>query len=147
MPQKSNEQQNQAKRLGILGETIVQAFLLEHADFCYPTCDSHPADLIVELGSALYKVQVKSRNPSKEGKFTFPIEAYRKISKTHANYHCELLAFVFLPSKRIYFKANTASQQYYIYSKKHIKKDMEIISFQEALNQLSSIPVLNSLLD
>ena len=76
MPSKSNEQQNQAKRLGILGETIVQAFLLEHADFCYPTCDSHPADLIVELGSALYKVQVKSRNPSKEGKFTFPIESH-----------------------------------------------------------------------
>jgi hypothetical protein len=101
----------------------------------------------VELGSALYKVQVKSRNPSKEGKFTFPIESHRRVSKTHANYHCELYAFVFLPSKRIYFKANTASQQYYIYSKNHIKKDMELTSFQEALNQLSSIPVLNSLLD
>ena len=49
---KSSEQHQSNSRLGALGESLVQTFLLEYCDWCYPTQDKHPADLLVELGSA-----------------------------------------------------------------------------------------------
>ena len=148
MPKKTIEQQQSAQRVGILGETIVQAFLLGVADFCYQTQFGHPADLIVEFGNnTLYKVQVKTRNLGAKGKYSFPIEHHRKISETHKHYHIDLFAFVFLPSRNILFKANTSTQKYFIFDKKVIQEGMEIESLQTALEQLSSIPIISNLLD
>ena len=67
---KSSEQHQSNSRLGALGESLVQTFLLEYCDWCYPTQDKHPADLLVELGSAKYTVQVKTRKETKEGKLS-----------------------------------------------------------------------------
>ena len=69
MPRKTSDQHQNNSRLGALGESLVQTFLLEYADFCYPTQEKHPADLMVEFGSAKYTVQVKSRRATKEKKF------------------------------------------------------------------------------
>ena len=59
MPRKTSDQHQNNSRLGALGESLVQTFLLEYADFCFPTQEKHPADLIVEFGNAKYTVQVK----------------------------------------------------------------------------------------
>ena len=144
---KSNQENHNAKRLGSLGESLVKSCLLEYSDFCYETCESHPADLIVEFGNALYKVQVKSRNKSKEGKYTFPIENHRSKSDTHKHYHCDIYAFVFFPGKRILFVPNSSSQKYFIYQEAAIVDGMELASLQDTLGSLSQIPILDNLLD
>jgi len=68
MAKKTSEQHQANSRLGALGESFVQTFLLEHCDWCYKTQEKHPADLVVELGSAKYTIQVKSRRETKKGK-------------------------------------------------------------------------------
>ena len=146
MPNISQNQQNSANRLGTLGESLAQSCLLEYADFCFPTTDGHPADLILEISNALYRVQVKTRSMSKEGKYTFPLETHRSKSDIHANYKCDLLAFVFMPDKRIIFKANISAQQYFVYTTKNLIDNIEYLSLTESLNSLSSIPVVNSIL-
>ena len=145
MPRKSNNQQNNHNRLGSLGEAIAHSYLLEFSDFCYPTCEGHPADLIVEFGSALYKVQVRSRNRSENGKYTFPLDSHRKKSDTHKKYHCELYAFIFFPEKRILFKANNTQQRYFIFRQEHLIDGMEEISLKQSLEDLSKKPVIDHL--
>jgi len=148
MPRKTSDQHQNNSRLGALGESLVQTFLLEYADFCFPTQEKHPADLIVEFGNAKYTVQVKSRRATKEKKFVFAAENSRSMSGTYKNYHCDILAFVFFydEHKRILFKSNTSSQNYFTFDKKIITDTMEIDSLQESLDTLSSVPVLNPII-
>ena len=148
MPKKTSDQHQANSRLGALGESLVQTFLLEYADFCFPTQEKHPADLIVEFGSAKYTVQVKSRRATKEKKFVFASENSRSMSDTYRNYSCDLLAFVFFydDQKRIMFKSNTSSQNYFTFDKKVITDTMELDSLQESLDTLSSVPVLNPII-
>ena len=148
MPRKTSDQHQNNSRLGALGESLVQTFLLEYADFCFPTQEKHPADLIVEFGSAKYTVQVKSRRATKEKKFVFASENSRSMSDTYRNYSCDLLAFVFFydDQKRIMFKSNTSSQNYFTFDKKVITDTMELDSLQESLDTLSSVPVLNPII-
>jgi hypothetical protein len=147
MAKKTSEDHQSNSRLGALGESLVQTFLLEYADFVYPTQEKHPADLMVEFANAKYTVQVKSRRESKEGKYTFASETSRSMSETYKNYHCDILAFVFFSQehKRILFKPNTTSQTYFTFDKKIITPDLEIDSLQETLDTLSQVPVLNPL--
>ena len=147
MPRKTSEDHQNNSRLGAFGESLVQTFLLEYADFVYPTQDKHPADLMVEFANAKYTVQVKSRRESKEGKYTFASETSRAMSETYKNYHCDILAFVFFSEehKRILFKPNTTSQTYFTFDKKIITPNLEIDSLQETLDTLSQVPVLNPL--
>ena len=148
MPKKTSDQHQNNSRLGALGESLVQTFLLEYADFCFPTQEKHPADLIVEFGNAKYTVQVKSRRATKEKKFVFASENSRSMSDTYRNYSCDLLAFVFFydDQKRIMFKSNTSSQNYFTFDKKVITDTMELDSLQESLDTLSSVPVLNPII-
>lgn len=148
MPRKTSDQHQNNSRLGALGESLVQTFLLEYADFCFPTQEKHPADLIVEFGNAKYTVQVKSRRATKEKKFVFASENSRSMSDTYRNYSCDLLAFVFFydDQKRIMFKSNTSSQNYFTFDKKVITDTMELDSLQESLDTLSSVPVLNPII-
>ena len=148
MPRKTSDQHQANSRLGALGESLVQTFLLEYADFCFPTQEKHPADLIVEFGNAKYTVQVKSRRATKEKKFVFAAENSRSMSDTYRNYSCDLLAFVFFydDQKRIMFKSNTSSQNYFTFDKKVITDTMELDSLQESLDTLSSVPVLNPII-
>ena len=148
MPRKTSDQHQNNSRLGALGESLVQTFLLEYADFCFPTQEKHPADLIVEFGNAKYTVQVKSRRATKEKKFVFAAENSRSMSGTYKNYHCDILAFVFFydEHKRILFKSNTSSQNYFTFDKKIITDTIEIDSLQESLDTLSSVPVLNPII-
>ena len=147
MPKKTSEDHQSNSRLGALGESLVQTFLLEYADFCYATQEKHPADLMVEFANAKYTVQVKSRRESKEGKYTFASETSRSMSEIYKNYHCDILAFVFFSQehKRILFKPNTTSQTYFTFDKKIITPTLEIDSLQETLDTLSQVPVLNPL--
>jgi len=148
MPRKTSDQHQNNSRLGALGESLVQTFLLEYADFCFPTQEKHPADLIVEFGNAKYTVQVKSRRATREKKFVFAAENSRSMSGTYKNYHCDILAFVFFYNehKRILFKSNTSSQNYFTFDKKVITDTMEIDSLQESLDTLSAVPVLNPII-
>ena len=148
MPRKTSDQHQNNSRLGALGESLVQTFLLEYADFCFPTQEKHPADLMVEFGNAKYTVQVKSRRATKEKKFVFASENSRSMSDTYRNYSCDLLAFVFFydDQKRIMFKSNTSSQNYFTFDKKVITDTMELDSLQESLDTLSSVPVLNPII-
>jgi len=148
MPRKTSDQHQNNSRLGALGESLVQTFLLEYADFCYPTQEKHPADLLTEFGRSKYTVQVKSRRATKEKKFVFAAENSRSQSETYKNYHCDILAFVFFDDeqKRIMFKPNTSSQNYYTFDKKAITESMELDSLQETLATLSSVPVLNPII-
>jgi len=148
MPRKTSDQHQANSRLGALGESLVQTFLLEYADFCFPTQEKHPADLMVEFGNAKYTVQVKSRRATKEKKFVFAAENSRSMSDTYRNYSCDLLAFVFFydDQKRIMFKSNTSSQNYFTFDKKVITDTMELDSLQESLDTLSSVPVLNPII-
>ncbi len=148
MPRKTSDQHQNNSRLGALGESLVQTFLLEYADFCFPTQEKHPADLCFELNRSMYTVQVKSRRTTKEKKFVFAAENSRSMSDTYKNYHCDVLAFVFFfdDQKRIMFKANTSSQNYFTFDKKVITETMELDSLQETLNALNSVPVLNSII-
>ena len=148
MPRKTSDQHQNNSRLGALGESLVQTFLLEYADFCFPTQEKHPADLIVEFGNAKYTVQVKSRRATKEKKFVFASENSRSMSDTYRNYSCDLLAFVFFydDQKRIMFKSNTSSQNYFTFDKKVITDTMELDSLKESLDTLSSVPVPNPII-
>ena len=148
MPKKTSDQHQANSRLGALGESLVQTFLLEYADFCFPTQEKHPADLMVEFGNAKYTVQVKSRRATKEKKFVFAAENSRSMSDTYKNYSCDILAFVFFfdDQKRIMFKANMSSQNYFTFDKKIITDNMELDSLQETLDALNSVPVLNSII-
>jgi hypothetical protein len=148
MPRKTSDQHQANSRLGALGESLVQTFLLEYADFCFPTQEKHPADLIVEFGNAKYTVQVKSRRATKEKKFVFAAENSRSMSDTYRNYTCDILAFVFFydEQKRIMFKSNTSSQNYFTFDKKVITDTMELDSLQESLDTLSAVPVLNPII-
>lgn len=148
MPRKTSDQHQNNSRLGALGESLVQTFLLEYADFCFPTQEKHPADLMVEFGNAKYTVQVKSRRATKEKKFVFAAENSRSQSETYRQYTCDILAFVFFDDeqKRIMFKPNTSSQNYYTFDKKAITESMELDSLQETLATLSSVPVLNPII-
>ena len=60
MPRKTSDQHQNNSRLGALGESLVQTFLLEYADFCYPTQEKHPADLCMELNNSMYTIQVRA---------------------------------------------------------------------------------------
>ena len=148
MPRKTSDQHQANSRLGALGESLVQTFLLEYADFCFPTQEKHPADLMVEFGNAKYTVQVKSRRATKEKKFVFAAENSRTMSDTYKNYTCDILAFVFFydDQKRIMFKSNTSSQNYFTFDKKVITDTMELDSLQESLDTLSAVPVLNPII-
>ncbi len=148
MPRKTSDQHQANSRLGALGESLVQTFLLEYADFCFPTQEKHPADLMVEFGNAKYTVQVKSRRATKEKKFVFAAENSRSMSDTYKNYSCDILAFVFFfdDQKRIMFKSNTSSQNYFTFDKKVITDTMELDSLQESLDTLSEVPVLNPII-
>ncbi len=148
MPKKTSDQHQANSRLGALGESLVQTFLLEYADFCFPTQEKHPADLMVEFGNAKYTVQVKSRRATKEKKFVFAAENSRSMSDTYKNYSCDILAFVFFfdDQKRIMFKSNTSSQNYFTFDKKIITDTMELDSLQESLDTLSAVPVLNPII-
>ncbi len=148
MPRKTSDQHQANSRLGALGESLVQTFLLEYADFCFPTQEKHPADLMVEFGNAKYTVQVKSRRATKEKKFVFASENSRSMSDTYKNYTCDILAFVFFydDQKRIMFKSNTSSQNYFTFDKKVITDTMELDSLQESLDTLSAVPVLNPII-
>jgi hypothetical protein len=103
---------------------------------------------MVEFGSAKYTVQVKSRRATKEKKFIFAAENSRSMSETYKHYNCDILAFVFFDGdeKRIMFKANTSSQNYFTFDKKAITESMELDSLKETLDNLSSVPVLNPLI-
>ena len=110
------------------------------------TMEKHPADLIIELGSARYSVQVKARSKTPEGKYVFATENSRSQSETYRRYNVDVIAFVFMPDKRILFKTNADTQTYYTFNKGVIIPGMELDSFQDTLNQLSDIPILNKLL-
>ena len=148
MPRKTSDQHQANSRLGALGESLVQTFLLEYADFCFPTQEKHPADLCFELNRCMYTVQVKSRRATKEKKFVFAAENSRSMSDTYRNYTCDILAFVFFydEQKRIMFKSNTSSQNYFTFDKKVITDTMELDSLQESLDTLSAVPVLNPII-
>ena len=147
MPTKTQEQLNHAKRTGLFGESLVLAFLQEYANFCYPTCEGHPADLIVEFGNnSLYKVQVKTRNKSVKGNYIFPFENHRNMSEMHRSYHIDVLAFVFLPQKRIIFKPFTGYQKYHTYKEKDLIDNIENISFEKCLESLNNVPKFKSFL-
>ena len=144
---KSSEQHQSNSRLGALGESLVQTFLLEYCDWCYPTQDKHPADLLVELGSAKYTVQVKTRKETKEGKYVFAHEPSRAKSEVYRHYHCDIYAFVIVGSrgKRIKFQPNNTTQNYFTFTNKQITDTFEIDSLQETLEELSSVPKMNKL--
>ena len=148
MPRKTSDQHQNNSRLGALGESLVQTFLLEYADFCFPTQEKHPADLLMEVSGGKYTVQVKSRRATKEKKFVFAAENSRSMSETYKQYTCDILAFVFFydEHKRIMFKPNTTSQNYFTFDKKAITESMELDSLKETLDSLSSVPVLNPLI-
>ena len=144
---KSSEQHQSNSRLGALGESLVQTFLLEFCDWCYTTQDKHPADLLVELGSAKYTVQVKTRKETKEGKYVFAHEPSRAKSEVYRHYHCDIYAFVFVGArgKRIKFQPNNTSQNYFTFTNKQITDTFEIDTLQETLEELSSVPKINKL--
>ena len=95
--------------------------------------------------NSLFKIQVKSRNRGREGKYAFPLENHRNQAESHRTYHCDILCFVFLPSKRFIFKPNTTQQKYYVFTDKHISEGVELTSFQETLEALASVPTINPL--
>ena len=144
---KSSEQHQSNSRLGALGESLVQTFLLEYCDWCYPTQDKHPADLLVELGSAKYTVQVKTRKETKEGKYVFAHEPSRAKSEVYRHYHCDIYAFVFVgrKGKRIKFQPNNTTQNYFTFTNRQITDTFEIDTLQETLEELSSVPKINKL--
>ena len=134
-------------RLGAVGESLVQTFLLEHCDWCYRTQEKHPADLIVELGSAKYTIQVKTRRETKQGKYVFATENSRTLSSVYKHYHCDIHAFVFLimqenisSSNQITLRRLTSHLNLSI-----ITPTLALDSFKETLDQLSSVPKINPL--
>jgi|TARA_R100000231_G_scaffold50965_4_gene43124 hypothetical protein len=145
MPKKTNNQKNHAQRLGAFGESLVKSILLVNADFVTETCFGHPSDLFVEFGNnSLFRVQVKTRSAIK-GAWTFPFENHRKQSDTHRDYHNDILAFVFMPNKRVLFKPNATFQKYYKFNEKVIVDNMELDSLRETLAALSNVPEIQEL--
>ena len=144
---KSSEQHQSNSRLGALGESLVQTFLLEYCDWCYTTQDKHPADLLVELGSAKYTGHVKTRTETKEGKYVFAHEPSRAKSEVYRHYHCDIYAFVFVGARgrRIKFQPNNTTQNYFTFTNNQITDTLEIDSLQETLEALSSVPKINKL--
>ena len=132
MAKKSSEDHQSNSRLGALGESLVQTFLLEYADFCYPTQDKHPADIIAEINNAKYTIQVKTRRESRQGKYTFASETSRSMREIYTIHHCDTLAFVFCNQEheRILLIPNTTSQNYETYDKKIIPPTQKIDSLQ-----------------
>lgn len=147
MPTKSSDEHQRNSRVGAFAESLVQTFLLEYCDFCFPCQDKHPADLVCELGPAMYTVQVKARNKTPEGKYVFVSDNSRNQSEIYKNYHCDILAFVFMPEKRILFKANSSSQTYFTFDQKIFNNKLEIDSFHETLKTLSEVPVIRPIID
>ena len=147
MTKKTKDQNQSSTRLGALGESLVKTFLLEYCDFVYDTMPLHPADLLCELGPAKYTVQVKSRSKTQEGKYVYATESSRSQSKVYQQYHYDIIAFVFMPDKRILFKPNNTSQTYFTFNSDIITPDLEIDSFKETLDVLSQVPELSPLLD
>lgn len=147
MPTKSSDEHQRNSRVGAFAESLVQTFLLEYCDFCFPCQDKHPADLVCELGPAMYTVQVKARSKTLEGKYVFVSDNSRNQSQIYKNYHCDILAFVFMPEKRILFKANSSSQTYFTFDQKIFKDTLEIDSFHETLKTLSEVPVVRPIID
>lgn len=147
MPTKSSDEHQRNSRVGAFAESLVQTFLLEYCDFCFPCQDKHPADLVCELGPAMYTVQVKARSKTPEGKYIFVSDNSRNQSQIYKNYHCDILAFVFMPEKRILFKANSSSQTYFTFDQKIFNDTLEIDSFHETLKTLSEVPVIRPIID
>lgn len=147
MPTKSSDEHQRNSRVGAFAESLVQTFLLEYCDFCFPCQDKHPADLVCELGPAMYTVQVKARSKTPEGKYVFVSDNSRNQSEIYKNYHCDILAFVFMPEKRILFKANSSSQTYFTFDQKIFNGKLEIDSFHETLKTLSAVPVVRPIID
>ena len=81
MPTKSSDDYQRNSRVGAFAESLVQTFLLEYCDFCFPCQDKHPADLVCELGPAMYTVQVKARSKTPEGKYVFVSDNSRNQAK------------------------------------------------------------------
>lgn len=147
MPTKSSDDHQRNSRVGAFAESLVQTFLLEYCDFCFPCQDKHPADLVCELGPAMYTVQVKARSKTPEGKYVFVSDNSRNQSEIYKNYHCDILAFVFMPEKRILFKANSSSQTYFTFDQKIFYDDLEINTFHETLKTLVAVPVVRPIID
>lgn len=147
MPTKSSDEHQRNSRVGAFAESLVQTFLLEYCDFCFPCQDKHPADLVCELGPAMYTVQVKARSKTPEGKYVFVSDNSRNQSEIYKNYHCDILAFVFMPEKRILFKANSSSQTYFTFDQKIFNDKLEIDTFYETLKTLSEVPVVRPIID
>ena len=147
MPTKSSDEHQRNSRVGAFAESLVQTFLLEYCDFCFPCQDKHPADLVCELGPAMYTVQVKARSKTPEGKYVFVSDNSRNQSEIYKNYHCDILAFVFMPEKRILCKANSSSQTYFTFDQKIFNDKLEIDSFYETLKTLSAVPVVRPIID
>jgi len=147
MPTKSSDEHQRNSRVGAFAESLVQTFLLEYCDFCFPCQDKHPADLVCELGPAMYTVQVKARSKTPEGKYVFVSDNSRNQSQIYKNYHCDILAFVFMPEKKILFKANSSSQTYFTFDQKIFHDTLEIDSFHETLKTLSEVPVIRPIID
>lgn len=147
MPTKSSDEHQRNSRVGAFAESLVQTFLLEYCDFCFPCQDKHPADLVCELGPAMYTVQVKARSKTPEGKYVFVSDNSRNQSEIYKNYHCDILAFVFMPEKRILFKANSSSQTYFTFDQKIFHDTLEIDTFHETLKTLSEVPVVRPIID
>ena len=145
MPKKTNNQKNHAHRLGAYGESLVKSILLVHADFVTETCFGHPSDLFVEFGNnSLFRVQVKTRTIT-NGTWTFPFENHRNKSDAHRSYQNDILAFVFMPHKKVMFKANDSTQKYFKFSEKHLLENIEIDSLKETLAALSNVPEISEL--
>lgn len=147
MPTKSSDDHQRNSRVGAFAESLVQTFLLEYCDFCFPCQDKHPADLVCELGPAMYTVQVKARSKTPESKYVFVSDNSRNQSEIYKNYHCDILAFVFMPEKRILFKANSSSQTYFTFDQKIFNDKLEIDSFHETLKTLVAVPVVRPIID
>jgi|TARA_R100001126_G_scaffold33568_1_gene18880 hypothetical protein len=146
MPKKTNNQKNHAQRLGAFGESLVKSILLVHADFVTETCFGHPSDLFVEFGNnSLFRVQVKTRSITKDGTWTFPFENHRNKSDIHRIYHNDILAFCFMPHKKVMFKCNDSYQKYYKFTEKHITENMELESLKATLAALSNVPEISEL--
>jgi len=148
MPRKSSDEHQANTRLGALGESLTKSFLLEWCDFVYDTCEKHPADLLCELGPAKYTVQVKTRKRTPEGKYVYATsEKFRQKSQIYQYYHVDILAFVFIPSKRVFFKPNNSQQNYWTFTDKIITPNMELETFTESIKSCECVPVIRPLLD
>lgn len=134
------------QRIGLIGELITQKIAVQYVDFCFRTCTGHPADLIIDHKSKLYRVQVKTRHRSlvnKKQQFCFD---YRSTSKTeaHNQYPIEIFAFCFMPEGIVEFQAhNSTKYTNYITEGKHLNENTGAESLQKAFNDLAEVPPLN----